>query len=71
MKVSEGAIRKRETQENIATKPKIVEDKDTTEEKNIRIGNTFNVLQDDDQEPILEEQLLHPITKINKEEKRN
>ena len=69
-KVGEGAIRKR-TQKEIATKLKIVEDKDTkerleqrnrTEERNIKIGNTY-------QKPILEEELL-PITKIHKEEKK-
>ena len=66
-------------QEEIATKPKIAEVKDTkekveqrnrTEESNIKLGNTFNVLQEDDQEPILEEQQLPPITKIDKEGKK-
>ena len=75
----EGAIRKRRKQEEIATKPKIAEDKDTkekveqrcrTKERNIKIGNTLSVLQEDDQEPILEEEKLHPITKIDKEEKQ-
>ena len=77
-KVGEGAIRKRKTQEEIATKLKIAEDKDTkekveqrnrTEERNIKIGNTFSILQENDQEPILEEEELRPITKIDKEEK--
>ena len=74
-KVGEGAIKKR-TQEEITTKPKIVEDKDTKEveqrigqRRDIKTGNTFSLLQEDDQEPILEEQLL-PITKIDKEEKK-
>ena len=48
-KVGEGAIRKRKKQEEIATKPKIAEDKDTkekveqrnrTKDRNIKIGNT-------------------------------
>ena len=43
----------RRTQEEIGTKPKIMEDKETkekveqrnmTEERNIKIGNTFSVL---------------------------
>ena len=46
-----------------------VEKRNRTEERNIKIGNTFSVLQDDDQEPILEEEELSPITKIDKEEK--
>ena len=33
------------------------------------MGNTFSVLQKDDQEPILEEELLS-ITKIDKEERK-
>ena len=40
-----------------------------TEERNIKIKNTLSVLQEDDQEPILEEELLL-ITKIDKEEKK-
>ena len=40
-----------------------------TEERNIKIGNTFSVLKEDDQEPILEEEELYPITK-DKEEKK-
>ena len=52
-KVGEGAIRKRRPQEEIATKPKITEGKETkekveqrnkTEERNIKTGNTFSVL---------------------------
>ena len=39
-----------------------------TEERNIKTGNTFSVLQKDDLKPILEEQKLHPITKIDEEE---
>ena len=39
------------------------------EERNIT-GNTFIVLQDDDQKAILEEKLLLPITKIHKEEEK-
>ena len=42
-----------------------------TEERNIKTGNTFSVLQEDDQEPILEEEELPLITKIDKEEKIN
>ena len=70
-KVDVGAIRKRW--------PKIAEDKNTkekvkqrnrTEERNIKTGNTFSVLQVDDQEPILEKEELLPITKLNKEEKK-
>ena len=70
---------KRRTQEEIATKPKIAKDKDAkekveqrnrVEKRNIKIGNTFSVLQEDDQEPILEKQQLHLITKIDKEEKK-
>ena len=38
-----------------------------TEERNIKTGN---VLQEDDQEPILEEEELPPITKIDKEKKK-
>ena len=34
------------------------------------MGNTFSVSQEDDQEPILKEEELHPITKIDKEEKK-
>ena len=41
-----------------------------TEKRDIKIGNTFSVLQEDDQEPILEEDELPPITKIDKEEKK-
>ena len=41
-----------------------------TQERNIKTGNNFSVLQEDDQEPILEEE-LPPITKIYKEEKSN
>ena len=78
-KVGEGAIRKRRIQEEIATKPKIAEDKDTKEkleqrnlkeERNIKIGNAFSVLQEDDREPILEEEELPPMTKIDKEKKK-
>ena len=36
-------------------------------ERNIKIGNTFSVLQEGDQEPILEEEILPPITKLYKE----
>ena len=70
--------REKEEKDSDNQKPKIAEDKDTkekvkqrnrTEERNIKIGNTFSVLQEDDQEPILVEQ-LSPITKINKEEKK-
>ena len=39
-----------------------------TEKRNIKTGNTFSILQEDNQEPILEEELLL-ITKIDKEEK--
>ena len=81
-KVGEGAIRKRRTQEEIATKQKIAEDKDTkekveqrhmTEERNIKTGNTstFSVLQEDNQEPILEEEKFLSIPKIDKEEKNS
>ena len=41
-----------------------------TEEINIKIWNTFSVLQEDDQEPILEEEEFHSITKIAKEGKK-
>ena len=41
-----------------------------TEERNIKIRNTFSVLQEDDQEPILEEEKLLPITKMDKEKKK-
>ena len=77
-KIGEGEIRKRRAQEEIATKPKISEDKDKkekveqrnrTEERNIKLRNTFSVLQEDNQEPILEEE-LYPITKIDKKEKK-
>ena len=66
------------TQEEIATKLKIAESNDTkekvehrnvTEERNIKTGNTFSVLHEDEHEPILEEVKLPPITKINKKEK--
>ena len=40
-----------------------------TEKRNIKIGNTFSVLQVDDQEPILKEEDLPPIIKIDKEGK--
>ena len=68
-RVVKGAIRKRRTREEIATKLQIVEDKDTkekvvqrnmTEERNIKTGNTFSVLQEDDQEQILEEEEFPP-----------
>ena len=64
---------------NVINRPKIAEDKDTkekvkqrhrTEERNIKIRNTFSLLQEDDQEPILEEQQLHSVTKIDKEKKK-
>ena len=41
-----------------------------TQERNIKTGNTLSVLQKDDQEPILEEEELYPITKIDKEKKK-
>ena len=72
--LGEGAIRKWRIQKEIAIKPKIAEGKDTKEkveqinltaEKNVKIGNTFFVLQEDNQEPMLEEE-LPPITKIDK-----
>ena len=68
-KVGKGASRNRRTREEIATKPKIAESKDTkekekqrnmTEERNIKTGITFSVLQKDDQEPILEEEEFPP-----------
>ena len=77
-KICKGAIRKRRTQEEVATKLKIAECKDTKEkeeqknmleERNIKTGNTFSVLQEEDQEPILEEELL-PIIKIDKKGKK-
>ena len=40
-----------------------------TEERYIKTGNAFSVLQKDDQEPILEEQ-LPPNTKIDKRGKK-
>ena len=40
-----------------------------TEKRNIKTGNTLSVLQEEDQEPILEEE-LPPITKIDKEKKK-
>ena len=55
--------------EDKVTKEK-VEQRNRTDERNIKIGNTFSVLQKDDQELILEEQQLHPITKIDKEVKK-
>ena len=67
------------TQQAIATKPKIKDDKNTkekveqrnmTEERNIKIGNTYGVLQKDDQEPISEEKKLSLITKIDKDKKK-
>ena len=72
-KVGEWAIRKKRTQEEIATKPKIAVEKDTkekVEQRNIKIRNTFSVLQEEDQEPILEEEELPPIIKIDKDEKK-
>ena len=68
------------TQEEIVTKSKIAEDNDTkekeeqrniTEERNIKTGNTYSVLQEEDHEPILEEEELPPTIKMNKEEKSN
>ena len=52
-KVDEEAIKKRRTQKEIVTKPKIMEDKNTkekreknkSEERNKKAGNTFSVLQ--------------------------
>ena len=41
-----------------------------TEERNIKSENTFCVLLEEDQEPIVEERELPPITKIDKEEKK-
>ena len=41
-----------------------------TEKRDIKIGNTFSVLQEDDQEPILEEEKFLPITKMDKEKKK-
>ena len=41
-----------------------------TEERNIKTGNACNILQEDDQEPILEEEELTPIIKIDKEQKK-
>ena len=41
-----------------------------TDERNLRIRNTFSVLQEEDQDPILEEEELPPIIKIDKEEKK-
>ena len=46
-----------------------VEQRNRTGVRNIKIGNTFSILQEDDQEPILEEEELHPFTKIDKEKK--
>ena len=40
------------------------------EERNLKTGNTLNVLQEEDQEPILEEEKLPSITKIDKEKKK-
>ena len=77
-KVGEGAIRKRRTQGEIATKPKPAELKDTqrreeqrkiSEERNIKTGNTFSVLQEEDKEPILEED-PPPIIKVDTNEKK-
>ena len=76
-KVGKAAIRKRRTQEKIATKPKIAEGKDIKEkveqinmkEGNIKTGNTFSVLQEHYQKPILEEEELPSITIIDIEEK--
>ena len=45
------------------------EQRTMTEERNIKAGNTFSVLQEEDQEPILEEEKLLSITKIDKEKK--
>ena len=63
-----------ENTEEIATKPKLAENKDTKEKvgqkRNIKIGNAFSIIQEDDQEPILEEK-LPPITQIDKEKKSN
>ena len=41
-----------------------------TEERDIKTGNTCSVLQEKDQEPILEEEELPPITKIDKRRKK-
>ena len=42
-----------------------------TEKRNIKTGNTFSLLQEEDQEQILEEEELPSIIKIDKEEKSN
>ena len=47
-----------------------VEQRNMTEERSIKTGNTCNVLQEDDQDPILEEKELPPITKIYNEDKK-
>ena len=63
-----------ENTEEIATKPKLAENKDTKEKvgqkRNIKIGNAFSIIQEDDQEPILEEEKFLPITKMDKEKKK-
>ena len=56
-KVGDGAIKRRRTQKEIATKPKIAEDTDAKE-------------KEDNQEPILKDKQFPPITKIDKEEKK-
>ena len=75
-KRGEGATRKRRIQE-IATNPKIVEDKHTkkkVEQRNmteIKTGNTFGVLQDNDQEPILKEVTFLNYQNRKREKKNN
>ena len=65
------------TQGEIATKPKPVEEKGIEKkvqrkmikEINIKTENTFNVLQEEDTEPLKEEVEPSQIVKIDKDEK--
>ena len=76
-KVDEGAIRMMGIQGQIATKPKLAEEKNTqkrernmTKERNIKTENTLSILQEEDTEPLLEEEEPPSIVKIDKDEKK-
>ena len=71
-KMGEGAIRKMRKQGEIATKPKLVEVKDSqeregqrrmTKERNIKTENTLSALQEEVTEPLREEEQSHQIVK--------